>query len=63
MSDKKVIRVRRVRRSRARAMDVTMIATTVGCAAAANMLLPGLGSAVVGAILGAVIGAVATKPA
>ncbi|WP_397452729.1 hypothetical protein [Pseudomonas sp. NA-150] len=44
-----------------RAMDVTMIATTVGCAAIANMVFPSMGSAVVGAVLGAIIGFRSTK--
>lgn len=46
-----------------RVLDVTMIATTVGCAAAANMIFPGVGSAVIGAVLGAFIGLCATKAA
>ncbi|MEB0039259.1 MULTISPECIES: hypothetical protein [unclassified Pseudomonas] len=47
----------------ARAMDVTMIATTIGSAAIANMIFPSLGSAVIGAILGAIFGYRATKSA
>ena len=44
-----------------RAMDVTVIATTIGGASVANMLIPGLGSAVIGAVLGAVFGFRATR--
>lgn len=51
------------RRDVARAMDVTMIATTIGCAAAANMVSPGAGSAILGAVLGIVIGLAATRRA
>lgn len=46
-----------------RAMDVTMIATTVGCAAAANMIHPGTGSAIIGALLGIALGMMATRRA
>ena len=44
-----------------RAMDVTVIATTIGGASVANMLRPGLASAVIGAVLGAVFGFRATR--
>jgi hypothetical protein len=44
-----------------RAMDVTMIASTVGCATVANLMVPSLGSAVCGAIIGAIIGFRATR--
>lgn len=48
-----------------RFMDVTMIATTVGCASAANMLFPaaGTGTVVLGAVLGIALGLAATKKA
>ncbi len=46
-----------------RVMDVTVIATTVGSAAIANMIFPSLGSAIIGAVLGAIIGFRATKSA
>jgi len=44
-----------------RAMDVTVIATTIGGASVANMVIPGLGSAVIGAVLGAIFGFRATR--
>jgi hypothetical protein len=46
-----------------RFMDVTMIATTAGCAAAANMLYPSLGSALIGAVLGAIFGFTVSRSA
>jgi hypothetical protein len=44
-------------------MDITMIATTVGSAAIANLNFPSLESARIGAVLGAVIGYRATESA
>lgn len=46
-----------------RVMDVTIISTTVGSAAFANMIFPGLGSTIVGAVVGAIFGFRATKSA
>ncbi|WP_312141174.1 hypothetical protein [Stutzerimonas nitrititolerans] len=54
-------RHRAARKALSRAMDVTMIATTVGCAAAANMIVPSSGSVLVGALLGVLLGLAATK--
>ncbi|WP_300719419.1 hypothetical protein [Pseudomonas sp.] len=51
------------RKAFGRAMDVTMIATTIGCAAAANMIHPGTGSVIVGALLGIAVGLMATRRA
>jgi NhaP-type Na+/H+ or K+/H+ antiporter len=62
MSAKKICR-KEARLPITRAMDVTMIATTVGSAAIANMIFPSLGSAIIGAVLGAIIGFRATKSA
>lgn len=62
MSAKKICR-KEARSSITRVMDVTMISTTVGSAAFANMIFPGLGSTIVGAVLGAVFGFRATKSA
>lgn len=45
----------------ARIMDVTMIGTTIGGASLANLILPTLGSVIVGAILGAIFGFRATS--
>ncbi len=45
-----------------RFMDITVIATTAGCASMANMLCPSLGSAVVGAVLGAMFGLIVSRP-
>jgi len=41
--------------------DVTMIATTLGGAAVANLIFPGIGGALVGAFIGAMIGRNAAK--
>lgn len=54
---------RTARKALSRAMDVTMIATTVGCAAAANMVVPSSGSVLIGALLGVLLGLAATKKA
>jgi hypothetical protein len=62
MSAKNICR-KEVRSPINRAMDITMIATTVGSAAIANMMFPSLESAIIGAVLGAVIGYRATESA
>ena len=62
MSAQKICR-KEPRSSLTRVMDVTMISTTVGSAALANMIFPGLGSTLVGAVLGAVFGFRATRSA
>ncbi|MGF6513061.1 hypothetical protein ABH912_000527 [Pseudomonas sp. BT76 TE3572] len=62
MSAKNICR-KEIRAPVARAMDVTMIATTVGGAAIANMIFPSITSAIIGAVLGAVIGYRATESA
>ncbi|BCT33870.1 hypothetical protein PproGo58_33650 [Pseudomonas protegens] len=41
--------------------DVTMLATTIGGAAVANLFFPGLGGVLVGAVIGAMIGRSAAK--
>ncbi len=60
MSAKNICR-KEVRLPINRAMDITMIATTVGSATIANMIFPSLESAIIGAVLGAVIGYRATE--
>jgi len=62
MSSKNISR-KEVRSPINRAMDITMIATTVGSAAIANMVFPSLESVIIGAVLGAVIGYRATESA
>ena len=62
MSAKKICR-KETRLPINRVMDVTMISTTVGSAAFANMIFPGLGSTLVGAVLGAIFGFRATRSA